>query len=90
MAQANVDPHELRRFARQLKKFTQELEGQMGLLNSQMNNLAASWRDQEQAKFSAEFDETIKQIARFTNAANQHIPFLLRKAERAEEYLNQR
>jgi hypothetical protein len=29
-------------------------------------------------------------MKRFTEATNQHIPFLLRKAERIEEYLQQR
>ena len=29
-------------------------------------------------------------IGRFVEASNQHIPFLLRKADRVEEYLQQR
>ena len=34
--------------------------------------------------------QTLVVIGRFIEAANQHIPFLLRKAERVEEYLQQR
>jgi hypothetical protein len=30
------------------------------------------------------------QVKRFVDATNQHIPFLLRKAERIEDYLQQR
>jgi hypothetical protein len=29
-------------------------------------------------------------MKRFVDSTNQHIPFLLRKAERADEYLQQR
>ena len=29
-------------------------------------------------------------MRRFVEATNQHVPFLLRKAERVEEYLQQR
>jgi hypothetical protein len=29
-------------------------------------------------------------LKRFVEATNQHVPFLLRKAERIEEYLQQR
>ena len=32
----------------------------------------------------------MKMIARFIEANNQHIPYLLRKAERIEEYMQQR
>ena len=90
MPQAIVDPGELRRFAHQLKKFSGELENQLTILRSQMQNLGSSWRDQEHDKFIEEFDQTMKVVARFLEASNQHVPFLLRKARHVEEYLNQR
>ena len=90
MSQAIVDPHELRRFARQLERFTSELESQMLLLRGQLNALGQSWRDQENEKFMQEFDETLAATNRFMEAARTHIPFLLRKADRVEEYLRQR
>jgi isopropylmalate/homocitrate/citramalate synthase len=55
-----------------------------------MGTLSQSWRDQEQAKFEEEFDATIKTLHRFIKASDVHIPFLLRKAQRIEEYLQQR
>ena len=55
-----------------------------------MGTLAQTWRDQEQAKFSEEFDHAIKVLARFTKVTEGHIPFLIRKAERIEEYIQQR
>ena len=90
MAQANVDPGELRRFALQLKHFNGELQAQMQSLHGQLSALSQSWRDREHDKFAEEFEETMHAIARFVEASDQHVPFLLRKADRAEEYLRQR
>lgn len=90
MGQAIVDPNELRRFARNLKQFTSELQNQMSVLNGQMQNLGNTWRDQEHQQFAEEFEQTLKALTRFVENTNEHIPFLLRKAERIEEYLQQR
>jgi uncharacterized protein YukE len=90
MPQAIVDPSELRRFALMLKKFNNEMGEKMSALANQLNDLTNSWRDQEQTKFRIEFEQHMKMIARFIEANNQHIPYLLRKAERIEEYMQQR
>ena len=90
MSQAIVDPAELRRFAHNLERFTSELESQMSALRGQLINLGQSWRDQEHEKFAQEFDETLLATSRFVEATERHIPFLLRKADRVEEYLRQR
>ena len=90
MPQAIVDPQELRRFALMLKKFNNELGERMSAVSNQLNDLTNSWRDQEQTKFRVEFETHMKMIARFIEADNQHIPYLLRKAERIEEYMQQR
>ena len=90
MSQAVVDPAELKRFANNLKHFSTELQSQMSLLKSQMMNLGQSWRDQEHEKFAGEFEQTLQVVNRFLEASSQHVPFLLRKAERIEEYLHQR
>ena len=90
MPQAIVDPQELRRFAANLKRFNQDLEAQTGAIRGQLAGLAQTWRDREQEKFAEEFEQTVQAIARFLEISNQHIPFLLRKAERIEEYLQQR
>jgi uncharacterized protein YukE len=90
MAKAVVDPAELRRFAQDLKRFNTELHNQMKVLHGRLLALGQTWRDQEHTKFSEEFEETMKVLLRFTEATDQHIPFLLRKAERIEDYLQQR
>lgn len=90
MAQAIVDPAELRRFAFNLKRFNADLQTNLGGIHGQMMALGDTWRDQEHERFRQEFEDTMKVLERFIEAANEHIPFLLRKAERIEEYLQQR
>jgi uncharacterized protein YukE len=90
MAQAIVNPEEIRRFAARLKQFNNELLNQLTVLHGQLSGLGQSWRDREHDKFVEEFEETMQVMKRFVDSTNQHIPFLLRKAERADEYLQQR
>lgn len=90
MSQAIVDPNELRRFAHQLDRFSNDLQNQMLILRGQLSGLSQSWRDQEHEKFSQEFELTLMATNRFLEATRLHVPFLLRKAERVEEYLRQR
>ena len=90
MSQANVDPGELRRFANNLRQFNMELHERLSALNSQLQGLSQSWRDREHEKFSEEFQQTMQVLSRFIEVADEHVPFLVRKADRAEEYLRQR
>lgn len=48
-----------------------------------------TWQDQEHAKFAEEFQQSMKAMKRFVEVSNQHTPYLLRKAQRIEDYLNQ-
>ena len=90
MSRAVVDPAELRRFAHSLKHFTNELQHQVSVLHGQFAALGDTWRDQEHEKFAREFAETVQVLNRFIESSTAHVPFLLRKAERIEEYLSQR
>jgi WXG100 family type VII secretion target len=87
MPQAVVDPEELRQFARLLKKFNGELRERMSALNNQLASLGTSWRDQEHQKFVAQFEENLRVMQRFADASDRHVPYLLRKAEHIEQYL---
>jgi len=90
MSKAIVDPAELRRFAQDLKRFSAALSSQMAVLQGRMLTLGQTWRDQEQAKFAEKFESTLKVLGRFSDDVSEHVPFLLKKAEKIEEYLNQR
>lgn len=87
MAQAVVDPEELRRFAQRLRQFNSELQSQTTTLAAQLAALGGTWRDQEHRKFVEQFEQHMKVLARFSEATDQYIPFLVRKAEHIEDYL---
>ena len=90
MTQAIANPEDLRQFALKLKQFNDQLGEQAGMLAAQLETLAATWRDQENARFTEEFQQHLRLLAHFIDANNQHIPYLMRKAERLDEYLQQR
>ncbi len=90
MAQAIANPEELRAFAMKLKQFNNTLGDQASMLANQLEALSSTWRDQENAKFTEDFKDHMRLLAQFVEANNRHIPYLLRKAERIEEYLQQR
>ena len=90
MPQAIMDPEQVKRFADELQRFNRDLQNRMGSLQARFSALGDTWQDQEHAKFSEEFKDTMKVLRRFIESSNQHTPFLLRKAQRIEEYLNQR
>jgi uncharacterized protein YukE len=90
MSKANVDPVELRRFAGDLKRFNDELQGLMAGLHGKLRGLEATWRDQEQRKFTEAFEGTVKSISGFLADSQAHVQFLAKKAAAIEEYLKQR
>ena len=90
MAQAMMDPEDVRRFADELKRFNIDLQNRLASLQARFAALGDTWQDQEHVKFSEEFKQTLKALKKFVEVSNQHAPFLLRKAQRIEEYLNQR
>ena len=90
MAQAMMDPEQVRRFAEELKRFNMDLQNRMASLQARFAALGDTWQDQEHIKFSEEFKQTLSALKKFVEVSNQHGPFLLRKAQRIEEYLNQR
>lgn len=90
MSKAIVDPNELRRFAEELKRFNGDLQNSLSSLQARFAALSDTWQDQEHVKFAADFQETVKVLRRFMESSVHQGPFLLRKAQRIEEYLNQR
>ena len=90
MAQAIMDPEKVRRFADELQRFNTDLENRLVLLQARFGALSDTWQDQEHEKFAEEFQQIMKALKRFVELANEQTPYLLRKAQRIEEYLNQR
>jgi uncharacterized protein YukE len=90
MAQANVDPAELKRFAGDLKRFNGELQALMGGLHGRLRGLENTWRDAEQRKFTEIFEQTLKALNVFLENSHQHASFLDKKSAAIEAYLKQR
>ena len=90
MAQAIMDPEEVRRFAAELKRFNDDVSQKASALQARFTALGATWQDQEQEKFAEEFVTTMKVLKKFTEFSEKHTPYLLRKAQRIEQYLDQR
>ena len=90
MSQAIVNAEDLENFAQSLRLFNEQLQESTGQLNGQFEQLGSTWRDQEHQKFAQVYQNTMQVIERFMETAEQHIPFLLRKAQRVREYLEQR
>ena len=87
MAQAIVNPAEIRRFAHNLKVFTGNVRGDLSVLHTQLLALGDTWGTRSTKRFTQEFEQTVAVLEKFLEVAEQHVPFLLRKAERIEDYL---
>ncbi len=90
MAQAIMDPEEVRRFATELKRFNDDLQARGSSLQARFAALGGTWQDQEHEKFAEEFIATMKVLKKFVATSEKHTPYLLRKAQRIEQYLDQR
>ena len=87
MSQAVVDPDQLRQFASHLQRFAEELKQRSTGLAAQMNQLEQTWRDEQQRKFAEEFQTEMRQLSRLIKATEEHVPYLMRKAEQIDGYL---
>ena len=85
-----MDPEKVRRFADELQRFNSELENRMSMLHARFSALGDTWSDQDHEKFSEEFRTAMKALKKFVEMSREHTPYLLRKAQRIEEYLSQR
>jgi len=90
MAQAIMDPEEVRRFASELKRFNDDVQARTSALQSRFAALGSTWQDQEHEKFAEDFLTTMKVLKKFVEVSEKHTPYLLRKAQRIEQYLDQR
>lgn len=90
MRQAIVSPEELRKFASDLKRFNEDLKERFNQTHARFKQLGETWRDQEHKKFETEFDRTGRAIKQFLVASENYVPFLTRKADAAEKYLEAR
>lgn len=84
-----MDPEEVRRFAKELKRFNDDVQVKASSLHARFASLSTTWQDQEHERFAEEFLSTMKVLKKFVEVSEKHTPFLLRKAQRIEDYLGQ-
>ena len=84
-----MNPEEVRRFASELKRFNEDVLQKSASLQARFSALGATWQDQEQQKFAEDFITTMKVLKKFVEISEKQTPYLLRKAQRIEEYLAQ-
>jgi len=84
-----MDPEEVRNFAEELKRFNLDLQNRMASLQARFAALGDTWKDQEREKFAGEFQRTMKALRKFTEVSGEYAPYLLRKAQRIDDYLSQ-
>ncbi len=85
-----MDPEEVRKFASELKRFNEDVQAKAASLQARFAALGATWQDQDSAKFGEEFITTMKVLKKFVEISEKQTPYLLRKAKRIEQYLEQR
>ena len=85
-----MDPEEVRRFAAELKRFNDDVQQRAASLQTRFTALGTTWQDQDFEKFAEEFITTMKVLRKFTEISEKQTPYLLRKAQRIEQYLDQR
>ena len=85
-----MDPEEVRRFAAELKRFNDDVQMKASSLQARFSALGTTWQDQDHEKFAEEFITTMKVLRKFMEVSEKHSPYLLRKAQRIEQYLDQR
>lgn len=85
-----MDPEEVRRFASELKRFNDDVQVRASALQARFAALGSTWQDQEHEKFAEDFISTMKVLKKFVEVSEKHTPYLLRKAQRIEQYLDQR
>ncbi len=81
---------ELRAFAKELHGFCLQLSTMTFHLNARFHQLGDTWRDESQQEFAEEYEETMRVIGHFLSVAERQWPFLLRKADRIDDYGSQR
>ena len=87
MPQAVVDPDEVRQFAQNLKRFNRDVGERIRVIQSQLQALGNSWRDQEHRKFAEEFQAHAQNLVRFIEANELHVRYLNRKIAHIDDYL---
>jgi uncharacterized protein YukE len=84
MSEAFVNPERLRTFANLLRGYSDVTANGMSSLQTQLQRLSSTWRDQEYQRFQQEFQKASTQLANLRSEIDKLIPALEADAQKAE------
>lgn len=77
-------------FANHLNYFNTQLRQTLSALKGRYGRLQGTWQDDEERKFEAAFQPTVRQLEKFLEVSEGHPRYLKAKAQRLIDYQNQR
>ena len=80
--QAIVKPEDLRRFASELRQFSEHLKADGTRLRGQFQRVGETWRDQEHQRFAKEFDKNKSDLEKMLSDLASWIRQTLKEYER--------
>lgn len=88
MTQIIVSPSEMRAFSRQLADVLRQMKAEEFKIQSEIQELSATWRDQKYRTFNSSWRELCGQMQSFYQAGERYLVFLDQKARAADRYLH--
>ena len=89
MAQAIMVPRRGSPLRKRIEAFQRGYPGTLRLPAGAVCRAQQHVEGQEHGKFAEEFVTTMKVLKKFMEVSEKHTPYLLRKAQRIEQYLDQ-
>jgi hypothetical protein len=82
------NPEEVKKFVRHLKDFIENMKQNISKIDPQFNHLGDYWKDNKHASFTQKYQSNTIMIKRFLKATEDYIPFLIKDAEKLQDYIN--
>ena len=87
MSQIEMNPHDMRQFARELAEAINFIHSRDLRLRAEVMDLGTTWGDEKYRTFARSCTEMTDQLANFYKMAEYYVDFLDAKAAAAERYL---
>jgi len=87
MVGARIDPEEVEKFAKELRRFNTELRNSRTRIQGRFNLLGETWRDRKHERFTQEFNQIMRIIEQFLKISEEHVGFLIKDAKFIRTYL---
>ena len=85
MAQIHTDPEKMRKFAGDLKRFSDTVSGEMSGIRGRLGRLGETWQDQQYEAFVDVFVRAEEKLRDFVRETQRAAPLIERDAAAIEE-----